>query len=130
MTANHRPLIAIVGAGLAGGLLAEELGKWARVTVFERGGSEPTRPDHPIIERHPLGLYPSYGYGLGGTTNIWHGGLLAMRPEEYGGIGPTRFPRTSNNTSQTWFEGSMVKSGCGPGTREALPMSTRHPFSI
>lgn len=92
MTANHRPLIAIVGAGLAGGLLAEELGKWARVTVFERGGSEPTRPDHPIIERHPLGLYPSYGYGLGGTTNIWHGGLLAMRPEEYGGHWPDEVP--------------------------------------
>lgn len=84
MTANPRQAIAIVGAGLAGALLAEELGKWANVTVFERGLALPTNPGRPIIDRHPLGLCPSYGYGLGGTTNLWHGGLLAMRPEEYG----------------------------------------------
>ena len=78
MTANLKPTIAIVGAGLAGGLLAEELGKWADVTVFERGRALATKPGRPISDGHPLGLYPSYGYGLGGTTNLWHGGLLAM----------------------------------------------------
>ena len=81
---NPRPTIAIIGAGLAGALLAEEVAKWADVTVFERGGALPANPAYPIIERHPLGLYPSFVYGLGGTTNLWHGGLLEMRAGEYG----------------------------------------------
>lgn len=89
MVIKPRVAIAVIGAGLAGALLAEELKKWADVTVFERGHAFPTNPVRPIINGHPLGLYPSYGYGLGGTTNLWHGGLLAMRPEEYGGHWPT-----------------------------------------
>ena len=92
MTANLKPTIAIVGAGLAGGLLAEELGKWADVTVFERGRALATKPGRPISDGHPLGLYPSYGYGLGGTTNLWHGGLLAMHPKEYGEHWPDGMP--------------------------------------
>lgn len=75
--------IAIVGTGLSGALLADELSKRFDVTAFERGKVVPTLPPKPRITGHPLGLYPSYAYGLGGTTNFWQGGLIAMTPGEY-----------------------------------------------
>jgi hypothetical protein len=75
--------IAIVGSGLSSALLAKRLGEVADVTVFERGTTSPQIPIHREIGR-PLGLSPSYGFGLGGTTNYWSGGLLRLRSAEIG----------------------------------------------
>ncbi len=85
-----RPHIAIVGSGLAGALLAGNIKQWADVTLFERGGAAPSYPGRPALTGHPLGLYPTHAYGLGGTTNLWRGGLLAMHPNEYNGHWPVR----------------------------------------
>ena len=46
------------------------------------------RPQKLETTDQPLGLYPSFLYGLGGTTNLWHGGLLEMSPEEMGPAWP------------------------------------------
>lgn len=84
MANGSRCSIAVVGSGLAGGLLALELKPWTRVTVFEREGPRPTRPAPVRATGAPLGLSQTFGYGLGGTTNLWRGCLLAMRPGEFG----------------------------------------------
>ena len=86
---DPRPSVAIIGSGLASGLLASNLATWAKVTVYERGSATPAHPDRPVASGHPLGLYPSFSYGLGGTTNLWRGSLLAMCKDEYKEDWPT-----------------------------------------
>lgn len=80
--------IAIVGSGLSSALLARELSNVAEVTVFERGASAPLPPPQLVCTGHPLGLFPSFAYGLGGTTNYWHGGLVRMSEDEVGAAWP------------------------------------------
>ena len=82
--AQPAPRIGIIGTGLAGSVLAAELSRWASVTVLERGPAVPAYPDRVVSSERPFGLYPSFCYGLGGTTNLWHGGMIAMTPSEYG----------------------------------------------
>lgn len=81
MNPRAKTTIAIVGSGLASALIAKQLSEVADVTVFERGGASPQLPIHVETGR-PLGLSPSYGFGFGGTTNYWSGGLMRMRPGE------------------------------------------------
>ncbi len=78
-----RRSIAIVGAGLAGSMLAKELGPVADVTLFERGRARPTRPPQIDNLGDPLGLFHSFYYGAGGTTNLWSGSLLPMLDGEF-----------------------------------------------
>jgi hypothetical protein len=80
-----KPLrIAIIGSGLSGAVLAERLAGHHEVTIFERGSEEPTLPPPAAMPSHPFGLYPSFAYGLGGTTNFWHGGMVRLLNEEMG----------------------------------------------
>lgn len=37
---------------------------------------------------HAFGLYPSFAYGLGGTTNFWQGGLVELSEDEMGTAWP------------------------------------------
>ena len=80
--------IAIVGSGLGGAVLADLLAGRHEITVFERGPECPARPEPPVMTAHRFGLYPSFAYGLGGTTNFWHGGLVALLDEEMGDAWP------------------------------------------
>lgn len=82
MNKSVQQRIAIVGSGLAGSLIAAELAPFANITVYERGGNIPVEPK-VVCTGHPIGLAPSFGYGLGGTTNYWHGGLVAMNEDEF-----------------------------------------------
>jgi nucleoside-diphosphate-sugar epimerase len=89
-----KPLrIAIIGSGLGGAVLADLLAGHHDVTVFERGSVSPSRPKPPLMTAHPFGLYPSFAYGLGGTTNFWHGGLVEMLDDEMGAAWPESLKR-------------------------------------
>lgn len=89
-----KPLrIAIVGSGLSGAVLADLLAGHHDITVYERGPEWPARPEPPVMTAHPFGLYPSFGYGLGGTTNFWHGGLVDLLDEEMGDAWPEALKR-------------------------------------
>jgi choline dehydrogenase-like flavoprotein len=84
-----KPLrIAIIGSGLGGAVLADLLAGHHEVTVFERGPNAPCPPQPAAMTSHPFGLYPSFAYGLGGTTNYWHGGLVEMLEGEMGAAWP------------------------------------------
>ena len=78
------PTIAVIGSGLAGGLLVQGLGRYADVTLLERGKRLPTAPKGVRLIGHPLGLSQTFTYGVGGTTNLWRGCMLSMRPDEFG----------------------------------------------
>ncbi len=89
-----KPLrIAIIGSGLGGAVLADLLAGHHDVAVFERGSVSPSRPAPPLMTAHPFGLYPSFAYGLGGTTNFWHGGLVEMLDDEMGPDWPDSLKR-------------------------------------
>lgn len=78
------PSVAVIGSGLAGGLVVQGLGRSAAVTLLERGRRAPTTPKELRSAGHPLGLSQTFSYGIGGTTNLWRGCMLSMRPEELG----------------------------------------------
>jgi choline dehydrogenase-like flavoprotein len=73
--------IVIIGAGLAGSLLASRLAARHRVVVVEQAQrSAPLR----IVERgRRPGLDPHAGMGLGGTTYLWHNGLIELEAGDY-----------------------------------------------
>ena len=84
-----KPLrIAIIGSGLGGAVLADLLAGRHDVTVFERGPNAPCLPPPAVMTSHRFGLYPSFAYGLGGTTNYWQGGLVELLEDEMGAAWP------------------------------------------
>jgi hypothetical protein len=73
-----RPSIVVIGAGLAGSLVCNELVEDADVTLLEIG--ERDRIHYPPIrfDRKKLGHVNTFCFGGGGTTNLWHNGLIPI----------------------------------------------------
>lgn len=79
--------ICIVGAGLAGGVIASALiAKGYDVTLIEQG-KKPHPYDYKDEEWHPNMPRASFtrGVGLGGTSNYWHGGLTLLDQSDIDG---------------------------------------------
>ncbi len=74
--------VAIIGSGLGGAVLADLLAGHHHVTLFERGAERPEIPPAALTTGQAFGLHPSFAYGLGGTTNFWHGGMIEMLADE------------------------------------------------
>lgn len=87
---NGKLQVAIIGAGLAGSMLASSLRYFCQVTVFERGSRRGEKPADIQFNGHPTGFDPSFFYGVGGTTNLWAGGLVDMLPSEFSDAWPDR----------------------------------------
>ncbi len=72
--------VVIVGAGLAGITLANQLVDKFKVTLIERGPKEGTElPEHSFLQRR-FGSSNTYCYAVGGTTHLWHNGLIPLKP--------------------------------------------------
>lgn len=74
--------VVIIGAGLAGGLASHLLHADPdfEVTVIEKGAKYGLNArTHPNDE---LSLVPTYCYGDGGTSNLWHNGLIIPEIEK------------------------------------------------
>ncbi len=120
----HKPRIALIGSGLAGSVLASRLGSEATVVVFERGPNSGERPHRLETTGHPLGLYPSFMYGLGGTTNLWQGGMIEMRPDE---TGPA-WPKAVRDDLARHY-GDVVRCLYGGQAAEAWARRTEKPLA-
>lgn len=66
--------LVIVGAGLAGVTLANRVESVFNVTVIEKGGRDSFST--PDLNDYKLAAVPTLAYGQGGTTNLWHNGLI------------------------------------------------------
>jgi len=93
--------IAIIGSGLGGAVLSDRLAGHHDVTVFERGPEEPSLPEPAVMTSRRFGLYPSFAYGLGGTTNYWQGGLVELLADEMG----TAWPESLKSELPQYYPG-------------------------
>lgn len=78
----NKSSIVVIGGGLAGSLICNELARKANVTLLEIGQRD--RIDYPDIgyDNKALGHVRTFCYGGGGTTNLWHNGLIPINPRD------------------------------------------------
>lgn len=88
-----RPHAVIVGAGLGGSMLAHALLATHEVTVIERGESA-VDPRFPLRDVGlPAVTEPHFGAGLGGSTQLWHNGLIEIDADVFDAHWP--WPKTA-----------------------------------
>jgi len=74
--------IVVIGAGLAGTLLCNELSRQFNVTLLERGSENRVEiPKVRFVNKELAGV-PTFCYGGGGTTNLWHNGLIPINSKD------------------------------------------------
>ena len=113
--------IAIAGSGLAGSVLAGLLKDRHRITVFERGGRQMELPRRTLTA-HPFGLNPSFAYGLGGTTNLWPGGMVELLPQEMEG----KWPAALISELPGFYEKAVRRLYGEEASRHLRPQSLSH----
>ena len=86
---HRRPRVGIVGTGLSGAILAELLNPICELVVFERGNAHYERASDFTFTHHQPG-WRTFSYGIGGTTNLWTGGLVEMLPGEFSAHWPEK----------------------------------------
>lgn len=78
-----RPHAVIVGAGLGGCMLAHALLATHDITLVERGEAAED-PRFPVRDVGlPAVTEPHVGSGLGGSTQLWHNGLIEIDPDVF-----------------------------------------------
>lgn len=76
-----KPSLIIVGAGLGGCFLADGLADAWDVTIVELGTNSVTLQQRVRDTDVAAVTYPHMGSGLGGTTALWHNGLIEVEEE-------------------------------------------------
>ncbi len=71
--------IVVIGSGLAGVLICNELVQGVpNVTLLEAGPKDDIiYPETDFLKKH-FGVVKTFCYGGGGTTNLWHNGLIPL----------------------------------------------------
>ncbi len=74
--------IVVIGGGLAGSLICNELVRDADVTLLEIGQKDSIH--HPDVgyDKKELGHVKTFCFGGGGTTNLWHNGLIPINADD------------------------------------------------
>jgi len=73
-----RRSVVVIGGGLAGSLLCNELVKNADVTLLEVGHKDRIHYPRVSYDSKKLADVPTFCFGGGGTTNLWHNGLIPI----------------------------------------------------
>lgn len=73
----------IVGAGLAGSIIASQLLEQFDVTVIDLALRKRKLPTPILDEGISAKLDPHVGAGPGGTTNFWHNGLIELEADDF-----------------------------------------------
>ncbi|MGE4580677.1 MAG: GMC oxidoreductase [Desulfuromonadales bacterium] len=78
--------IVVIGSGLAGTLLSNELAAEHDVTLLEKGPNNGIL--YPVIhhDKKRLAEVHTFCFGEGGTTNLWHNGLIPINPKDVSGL--------------------------------------------
>lgn len=74
-----RSRVVIIGAGLGGCMLAHALQSSCELVMVERGCDTNDSAAYPVVDvGKPAVLDPHVGCGLGGSTRLWHNGLIEI----------------------------------------------------
>lgn len=74
--------IVVIGGGLAGSLLCNELVKHADVTLLEIGSKNSITYPRVGYDNKKLAQVSTFCFGGGGTTNLWHNGLIPINNDD------------------------------------------------
>ncbi len=74
--------ILVIGSGLSGSLLCNELSKNHDVTLLEKGPQNSITYPQLHFHHKKLAEVHTCCYGGGGSTNLWHNGLIPIRSED------------------------------------------------
>ena len=75
-------LVVVIGSGLSGSLLCNDLVQHCDVTLLERGPKGSIKiPDIQCINKD-LAEVSTFCFGQGGTTNLWHNGLIPINTND------------------------------------------------
>jgi len=72
----------VIGSGLAGTLLCNELAKYSYVTLLEQGPKKSIQIPKLISINKKLAEVPTFCIGRGGTSNLWHNGLIPINLDD------------------------------------------------
>ena len=81
----NRKKIVVLGGGLAGSLLCNELAKKNEVTLLEKGARIGISFPRVYYLNKKLAEVNTFCFGSGGTTNLWHNGLIPIRCDDMNG---------------------------------------------
>jgi choline dehydrogenase-like flavoprotein len=70
--------VVVIGGGLAGSLICNELAKHAEVTLLEMGPKNSIEYPQICYDNKKLAHVDTFCFGGGGTTNLWHNGLIPI----------------------------------------------------
>lgn len=73
-----KPRLAVIGAGLGGSFLADALAEDMDVTVIELGTRSDQLQQRVVDVARPAITWPHVGSGPGGSTSMWHNGLIEI----------------------------------------------------
>ena len=74
--------VVVIGAGLAGSLICNELAKDCKVTLLEKGNKDTIQFPKIQFKRKRFAEVPTFCFGGGGTTNLWHNGLIPINTND------------------------------------------------
>lgn len=74
--------IVVIGGGLAGSLICNKLAKHADVTLLEIGKKNSIEYPRIGFDKKKLAHVATFCFGGGGTTNLWHNGLIPIIRED------------------------------------------------
>ncbi len=74
--------IVVIGAGLAGTLICNELVEKCNVTLLEAGEKDRISYPETTFTNKPLAAVNTFCIGGGGTTNLWHNGLMPIHGDD------------------------------------------------
>lgn len=70
--------VVVIGGGLAGSLICNELVKHAEVTLLEVGSKDSIQYPQISFDKKKLAEVCTLCFSGGGTTNLWHNGLIPI----------------------------------------------------
>jgi hypothetical protein len=74
--------VVVIGSGLGGTIVSNELCRSSSITVLEIGPRNSfTYPEVRFARKH-FGAVKTFCAGGGGTTNLWHNGLIPLNPDD------------------------------------------------
>lgn len=131
--------ICVIGAGLAGGIVASQLSEQGHQVILIEQGSKPKpyQIDNEDWEYDRPKAAFTRGIGIGGTTNFWHGGLTILDETDVEGIsehfGDVKIPIKYAELRDYYNKAINLMRGANKYSLkdiESLPKSENNEFNI